>query len=292
MADPMPDFWSTTAILSPSCVFTPMTAQDVAGGLAVLVQTNTHFGLRSGGHMPIAGYASTNDGVLIGTTNLNILELAPMPNTYNHSYLKLGPANRFGDVYVWLDDRDLVIYGGRVTTVGTSLLLGGGISYLSGEGGWACDNIVNIELVTADSKILQVNKQTYPDLFWALKGGSNNYGIVTRYDVKTFPRGTLYGGTVTWSKAQVPAYLEAQTSYIVEGGGSDDPKSAIMPDFQITPLTGDQSASSVLFYDAADPSPKALENFTAIPTNQSTLGLAKMGQLTNSTAAFGALQLR
>jgi hypothetical protein len=57
--------------------------------------------------------------------------------------------------------------------------LGGGISYFSQQRGWAANNIVNYEVVTASSKVIQVNAQSHSDLFWALKGGSNNFGIVT-----------------------------------------------------------------------------------------------------------------
>lgn len=242
--------------------------------------------------MPVTGYASTDDGVLIATTNLNKFKLIPKPNKFNQPYVEVGPALTWGDIYKRLSNYGLIAVGGRVATVGTSLLLGGGLSYFSGIYGWAANNVVNFELVTADSMILQVNARTYPDLFWALKGGSNNFGIVTRYDLKTFPRRQIFGGTVVWDMPYVQDFIEAQSAFIAPGGGADDPKAAIMSNWQINPLTGVVSASSVLVYDAPDPAPRALENFTGITALSSDTKVQTMSSIADGTIGFGERDLR
>lgn len=242
--------------------------------------------------MPVTGAASTDHGVLIGMTNLNKIELKPTPNEFNQAYVSFGPGLRWGYIYDWLNPYGLIVAGGRVPTVGSSLLLGGGISYFSGNVGWAANTVVNYELVTADSKILQVNARSHPDLFWALKGGSNNFGIVTRYDLKTYPKGPIFGGTVSWDTQYVQRYIDAHSAFIAPGGGADDPKAAIMPDWQITPLTGDLTAASVLLYDAADPAPRALENFTSIPTTSSSVAVQNFSLIAQGTSGFGDRDLR
>ena len=97
-------------------------------------------------------------------------------------------------MYKVLDAKNLATSGGRVATVGVpGLTTGGGLSFFSGRKGFVCDNVVNFELVLPYGKIVNVNEKT-PDLFRALKGGSNNFGIVTRFDMRTFPSGRFFGG--------------------------------------------------------------------------------------------------
>lgn len=80
----------------------------------------------------------------------------------------------------------------------------------------------NFELVTASGAILDVNCKSYPDLFWALRGGGSNFGIVTRFDYETFPQGDLYGGNILYSDDNRDAVLSA----FVEFAKNGDPKSA------------------------------------------------------------------
>lgn len=78
------------------------------------------------------------------------------------------------------------------------LIYVGGISYLSRRYGWAVDNIRNYEVVLANGTIANVNKDTHPDLFFALRGGGNNFGIVTRFDFETRRIGMMSGGTTVF----------------------------------------------------------------------------------------------
>jgi hypothetical protein len=88
--------------------------------------------------------------------------------------------------------------------------------------GWACDNIRNYEIVTAQGEILNVNYQSYPDLFWALRGGSANFGIVTRFDYETFPQGDIYAGSIIYEYEQKDKVVKAFNSLAHDS----DPKSA------------------------------------------------------------------
>ena len=224
---------------------------------------------------------------MIATTHFKELQTVDAPNDLgNASYVRCGAAFRWQEVYEYLGNRSLISAGGRVSSVGSSLLLGGGLSYFSGYRGWAANNVVNYEVVLANSSIIQVNNRTHPDLFWALKGGSNNFGIVTRYDLYTYPTQQMYGGTVTWASNYTQQYLDAQTAFILPGGGSDDVRAAIMPNFGYDPVTKQNASGTVLVYDEAIDNPPALENFTAIPTTLSTVAVQNFADITVSTSGF------
>jgi hypothetical protein len=223
---------------------------------------------------------------MIATTYFNELTTVSLPNPFGVNYVRGGAAFRWQEMYEFLNERGLYCIGGRDATIGSSLLLGGGLSFFSGFRGWAANNIVNFEVVLANSSIVQVNNKTFPDLFWALKGGTNNFGIVTRYDLMTFETNPVFGGSVNYAPADTQTYLDAQTAFILSGGGSEDPKAAIMSNFGYMPQTKQNASGTTLFYDSADQAPKALENFTAIPAVSGSLGLQSLVGLVNTTLGF------
>ena len=103
----------------------------------------------------------------------------------------------------------LAVPGGRIGPVGVpGLLLAGGVNFYGNEVGWAADSVVNYEIVLADGSLTNVNKTHLPDLFWALKGGSSNFGIVTRFDVETIKSPKIWGGTYTVEAKYLDQFLE------------------------------------------------------------------------------------
>jgi FAD/FMN-containing dehydrogenase len=136
------DFWTPTDYLSPECVFTPATSQDVSVAVSILAGLRATFAVRGGGHMPIPGYANTIGGVLIGLTDLNEIQLSA-----DKSHVSVGPGRRWEEVYSYLEPYGLVALGGRVGIVGVpGLLLGGGISFYSNQYGFAADNVIAYEV--------------------------------------------------------------------------------------------------------------------------------------------------
>ena len=279
-------FWSETALLTPSCVFTPYSAEDVAGAVKILVATGTQFAVRSGGHMPIAGAASIDKGVLIGMTNLNTLSLVD-----DKKVAQIGPGQTWGVVYDWISAYGLGVVGGRYGPVGVSgLLLGGGINFFGSRRGWSMNSVVNYQVVLANHSIVNVNATSLPDLFWAIKGGANNFGIVTRFDCQTFPVTNVYGGLVAYDTPSMPKYVEAIANFVAPGGGSEDPDAAIIPSIAITPATKSVTGLAVVFHHGADPNPKSLQDFTSIPAVSGKLEeLSSFSSFTDETniAAFG-----
>lgn len=172
----------------------------------------------------------------------------------------------------------------------SSFSLGGGLSCYRSISGWAADSIVNYEVVSAQGGILQVNKKSNPDLFWALKGGSGNFGFVTSFDLAVYPLIEIYGGNFLADASGTDSFVEASASYADPlYGGVTDPLSAVNPTVQLTLDTRQRSSFTNVFYNASVGStPIALENFTSVPTcaASTVAGPRSFVGFMNETAAF------
>ncbi|KAF2231357.1 FAD-binding domain-containing protein [Viridothelium virens] len=183
-------YWAANAQLHPTCIVQPRTTEDMSRIVKVLVKTNGLVALRSGGHTQWSEANDIHNGVTI--------DLGRMTNvTYdaNSKLASIQPGPRWGDVYQELLTYGVCVTGGRDGNVGIGgYLTGGGNSYYAGIRGFACDNVANFEVVLADGQIVNANANSNPDLWTALKGGSGNFGIVTRFDMYTFAAKDLWGG--------------------------------------------------------------------------------------------------
>ncbi len=178
-----------------------------------------------------------------------------------------------------------------VRTVGIGgFSLGGGMSYYRSVSGWAADHIINYELVTAHGDILQVNKDSNSDLFWALKGGSGNFGFVTSFDLAFYPLIEVYGGNFLTDASGTDALVKASASYAdPTHGGVADPLSALNPTVQLALDTRQRSSFTNVFYNASlSSTPAAFENLTSIPTSATSTvtGPRSFVGVLNETAAF------
>ncbi|KAB8255519.1 hypothetical protein BDV32DRAFT_161887 [Aspergillus pseudonomiae] len=244
--------WSTNCWLQPHIIVSPASAQQVATALALCRFFNVKFSIRSGGHLQNPGFTSNNGGVVISLSALKQLELSE-----NKSMVGLGPGLKWLDVYRGLDAHEVAVTGGRVTTVGVSgLLLGGGISFHSHQYGVSAMGICNYEVVLANSQIVNANAQENADLFWALKGGGPNFGVVTKLDMTTIP-------SKHWSEVRIypitatDQVLEAMMQY--HAAIEDDDKSSL-----IYNATHD-IILVVFFYGAPVEYPPIFQSFYDIP---------------------------
>ncbi|KAI0912812.1 hypothetical protein F4823DRAFT_137668 [Ustulina deusta] len=256
--------YSETCIFSPSCVFEPSTAASLGSAIKIIKAAHSRFAVRAGGHMPVPGAQSVQSGVMIALSKLNTRSLSD-----DKTIASIGPGQVWADVYTWLATEGLAVNGGRYGTVGVGgLLIGGGISYFSSTKGWSCDTIAAYEVVLADGSVVEARANgRYADLFWALHGGHNNFGIVTRFDLKTFPITSAYIGGGVWDGGDTSTqiqFLSAFESYMAPGGGVDDPNVAISAIIGLTPSSGAKQLTSIQFAPGTDASPRAFENFTAI----------------------------
>jgi hypothetical protein len=191
---------ATAAGIRPQCIVTPETAEDVSLAIHTLTSTSRRhggdkkeackFAVRSGGHGSIPDSANIEGGVTIDLRELNSIDVNVDAGT-----VSVGAGNTWGSVYTKLDEVDLSVVGGRGADIGVGgLVLGGGVSYFSPRYGWASDMVQDFEVVLANGSIIHANDRENPDLLWALRGGSNNFAIVTKLELQTFKQGTFWGG--------------------------------------------------------------------------------------------------
>lgn len=126
------------------------------------------------------------------------------------SVVRAGSGNRWGNVYEKLAPYNLTVIGGRMGGVGVGgYTIGGGLAYFSGTYGLACDNVKNFEVVLSDGSIRDISHESDRDLYWALRGGSNNFAIVTRYDLDAYPIKDFWAGMLNFNTSHVDRLVES-----------------------------------------------------------------------------------
>ncbi|EMD64664.1 hypothetical protein COCSADRAFT_115541 [Bipolaris sorokiniana ND90Pr] len=191
----------------PRCIFRPETAQEVANVVRVSQANKCRFAFRSGGHAQFAGASNADGGITVLFERMAGITLSE-----DKKIASIGPGALWMDIYTNLAEHNLAVVGGRVADVGIGgLMTGGGISYFSNQYGWACDNVASYEVVLADGRIVTATPDSeYSDLFWALRGGGNNVGIVTQFNLETFAHGPLmYGGNRVFINESFSAAIDA-----------------------------------------------------------------------------------
>jgi FAD/FMN-containing dehydrogenase len=189
----------------------------LALALKIITTLGSSFAVRSGGHNPNPGFASVDEtGVLLDLSPLNQISLSSDKTT-----ALVGTGARWIDVYTTLETEHLTVVGGRVSEVGVGgLILGGGMSHFSNFWGMPADNVKNFQVVLADSTIVNANAHTNADLFKALKGGGPNFGIVTEFELYTYPNYQVWYTFNVYSAADSAAVLTAASS--VEAAMNND----------------------------------------------------------------------
>ncbi|KIA75376.1 FAD-binding oxidoreductase [Aspergillus ustus] len=198
------DFWDIRTALSPSCIVVPRSADEVATAIEAISSCHAPFAVRGGGHMNIVGSNNINNGVLIGLTNLNQVKV-------NADTVEVGPALTWYDVYSALEPYGRVAIGGRLKTIGVpGLTLIGGYHYFNNKYGFAMDNVDSYDVVLGNGTQVTATRSSHPDLFWALKGGGgNNFGVVTKFVLKTYPVPQVSTTIQAFNESAVPGFLAA-----------------------------------------------------------------------------------
>jgi FAD/FMN-containing dehydrogenase len=168
------------------CTSTGDDVRAVMAGAAASVPV----AVRGGGHN-VAGNAMCDDGLVIDLSAMQRVEVDPQARVARAQ----GGAT-WGVYDAATQAHGLASTGGSVSSTGIAgLTLGGGIGWLQRKLGLACDNLLAAEVVLADGSMVEASERTNPDLFWALRGGGGNFGVVTRFDFAVHPIGPIvYGG--------------------------------------------------------------------------------------------------
>lgn len=238
--------------------------------------------MRSGGYSYYAGASNIQGGVTIDLQGLDHIDLEP-----DRSIVSVGAGATWFDVYSYLNPLNLTANGGRVANVGVGgLTIGGGISYFGPRNGWTCDTVQNYEVVLANGTISNANKNENPDLFWALHGGSNNFGIVTRVDLQAFEQGDFWGGIVFYDLSTKDENIAAFVNFS-QPETYDDYSSLITTfSYSYSGSQGTYAVATSLEYTKPVVNPSVFQPITSIPSLASTMRITNMTDLSTESQSL------
>jgi FAD/FMN-containing dehydrogenase len=176
----------------PRTRFQPSSAEDVAAAIGFAREHGLLLSIKGGGHN-IAGTSIAEDGLTLDMSRMRDTTVDP-----DAKLAHVGPGCLLQDVDRATQEPGLATVLGFISEVGVAgLTLGGGLGYLVRRFGWTVDNLEEVEIVTADGQIRTANRDENADLFWALRGGGGNFGVVTRFTFRLHEIGpTVYGGLI------------------------------------------------------------------------------------------------
>ncbi|KKY34754.1 putative fad binding domain containing protein [Diaporthe ampelina] len=207
-----------------------------------------------------AGSNNINAGVTIDLGFLNSTRYDPDTQTS-----RLGPGAKWKDVYAELGNHGRTVVGAREAECGVGgFLLGGGNTFHTPSHGFACDNVVAYEVVLADGRIITADAEgEHIDLFRCLKGGGNNFGIVTSFQMRTIPSGPIWGGLALRSLDVVQAAVDALVDFTANS--TKDPDSNLQLVVGHQPRFGGSVAITLCNNMAAVENPPILQRTLALP---------------------------
>ncbi|KAF7539900.1 hypothetical protein G7054_g1750 [Neopestalotiopsis clavispora] len=203
---------------NPAAFFRPKSPTEVAAFLRLVKQHDIQFAIRGGGQQPLEACSNIDNGITLDLSLLTGVEL-------KEGSVSVGAGEHWLAVYEKVQAAGLGVGGSRSGKGGIGgLALSGGLSFFSSREGFICDNVVNFEVVTASGDIVQANAHENADLWKALKGGGNNFGVVTRFDLRTYPQKPFWSGIVFYlaSDANYPGQVEALVKEVTKPEVSDD----------------------------------------------------------------------
>jgi FAD/FMN-containing dehydrogenase len=175
-------------------VVRPRNPDEVAAALAHATRHDLSISVRSGGHSPL-GHSTNTGGMVIDLAHLDAVEVLDP----QRRLVRVGGGATWGRVAAALDPHGWGITAGDTTSVGVGgLTLGGGIGWMVRRYGLTIDNMVGARIVTADGRLLTTSEDEHPDLFWALRGGGGNFGVVVDFDFVAQPVSTVHFGSVIY----------------------------------------------------------------------------------------------
>ena len=187
-------------------------AADVIACVGFAREHGLPVSVRGGGHS-IAGKAICDDGLMIDLSAMKGIRVDPATRT-----VRAEPGLTIGEF-----DRETQAFGlattmGVISTTGIAgLTLGGGMGWLIGKHGLACDNVIAMDVVTADGRLLKASQQENPDLFWGMRGGGGNFGIVTSFEYRLHQLGPVFGGGVLYPVDQAREVLRFYRDFALSG---------------------------------------------------------------------------
>jgi FAD/FMN-containing dehydrogenase len=185
-------------------------AADVAAAVAFARQQRLEIAVRSGGHS-VAGLSTCEGGILIDLAGLKQITVDPQART-----ARAGGGVLWGEFDAATQAYGLHTPGGRVTTTGVGgFTTGGGYGWTSSKYGLTCDNLLSAQVVLADGRVVTTSDRDLPDLFWGIRGGGGNFGIVTEFEFRLHPLGPIvFAGLTLWPIERAGDVMRAWRDYM------------------------------------------------------------------------------
>ena len=193
----------------PKVVVRPLGADDVVAAVEYASANDLPVAIRGGGHS-VPGFGTADDAVVIDLSEMQEVDVDP--------HGRIARAEGGVTLGVFNDathEHGLATTGGIISTTGIGgLTLGGGIGYLARGYGLSCDNLVSAEVVTADARRVTASETENEDLFWALRGGGGNFGVVTAFEYRLHPVPEVYGGPLVYELEDAASVLGLYRDFI------------------------------------------------------------------------------
>ena len=195
---------------SPAHVLRPKSAGDVQAGVRFAASAGLLLSVRGGGH-GFAGFGTNDGGVVIGLSDLADVEIIDK----ERHLVRIGGGATWGEVAAALGPHGLAISSGDTKSVGVGgLTLTGGIGWKVRKYGLALDNVVAAEVVTANGEVVHASAQKNPELFWAIRGGGGNFGIVAAFEFAAHPTTDIFFGKIAFPASQAATVLQGWADYM------------------------------------------------------------------------------
>ena len=228
-----PDYQSARLVfnrafdLRPALIVRCAGASDVARALGFAQAHNLPLAVRGGGHSRL-GYGMCHGGVVIDLSGMKRVEVDPR---------KQVARAEAGAIVRDLDEAtqrfELATTSGGCPTVGIAgLTLGGGEGRLMDKYGTACDNLISAQVVTVDGRQVEASQKSNPDLFWAIRGGGGNFGVVTALEYQLHPIGEVLSGELTYPPGRIPELLQAFVRFLAGAPDEMDAFAQLLPSQQ------------------------------------------------------------
>jgi FAD/FMN-containing dehydrogenase len=195
----------------PRWIVTCSAVADVVDAVNYARKKQLLLAIRGGGHNG-PGFGSCDGGLVIDMSPMKQVDVDPATRT-----IRVEAGCTQGDV-----DRATSVYGlavpaGLVSTTGIAgLTLGGGTGYLTRKHGLTIDNLIEVEIVLADGSVVTASETRHPELFWALRGGGGNFGVVTRFTFRAHPAKDVYGGPIFYDLAHAAKIMRWYRDFLSE----------------------------------------------------------------------------
>ena len=194
--------FNATIVRRPAVIVRAQSVEDVVAAVIAAGDLGLPIAVRGGGHS-VAGHSMADRALVVDLREMRAVRVDPETRT-----VRVQGGAQWDDLDAAAWKHHLTVVGGTFGDTGVAgLTLGGGIGWLSGVGGFTCDNLVRAELVTVTGERVVAGPDGDPELLWALRGGGGNFGIVTSFEFRAFDPGPILAGYLTYPASAVKQVL-------------------------------------------------------------------------------------